>query len=99
MPIIVKPLTSSSNDPKSIVHRAPRTEIGVDSLENAITCAGTAEANFYDGKKLHVILIDESGKAKNLDVRERTGVLQHCIAQGTDLLYLDGCISHQQPKI
>lgn len=82
MPIFVKPLTSSSNDPKAIVNRAPRTEIGVDSLENAITAAGTADASFYDGKKLWMILIDESGKAKNLDVRERTAVLQHCIAQG-----------------
>lgn len=82
MPLIVKPLTSSSNDPKAIVHKAPRTEIGINSLENAITAAGTAEANFYDGKKLWAILVDESGKAKNLDVRERHAVLQHCLSQG-----------------
>lgn len=82
MPIFIKPITSSSNDPKSIVNKAPRNEIGVDSLENSITAAGTAEANFFDGKKAWMLLIDESGKAKNLDVRERTGVLQHCIAQG-----------------
>jgi hypothetical protein len=82
MPLIIKPLTSSSNDPKSIVHKTPSSVIGVDSLENAITCAGTAEANFYDGKKLWGILVDESGKAKNLDVRERHSVLQHCLSQG-----------------
>lgn len=82
MPLFLKPLTSSSNDPKSIVNKTPRTEIGVNSLENSVTAAGTAEANFYDGKMLWAILVDESGKSKNLDVRERHAVLQHCLAQG-----------------
>lgn len=86
MPTIVKPLTSSNTDPKSIIHKAPRTEMGIDSLENKITSAATAESNFYDGKKLWVILVDESGKAKNLDVRERHGVLQHCLSQGNGTL-------------
>lgn len=88
MPLFIKPLTSSSSAPKVIIHQAPATEIGVTGLENAITFASTSESSFYDGKKLWAILIDESGKCKNLDVRERTGVLRHCIAQG------DGSIIH-----
>jgi hypothetical protein len=82
MPLFIKPLTSSSNDPTAIVNQAPKNEIGIESMENAISAAGTADAKFYDGKKLWAILIDESGKAKNIDVRERHGVLQHCISQG-----------------
>jgi hypothetical protein len=82
MPLFIKPLTSSSNDPNSIVNQSPRTEIGIDCLENAISAAGTASSTFFDGKKLWALLIDESGKCTNLDVRERHGVLQHCISQG-----------------
>ena len=81
MPIFCKPLVYT-NPTTSIRNEAPKTELGVEDMGNAITAAGTSEANFYDGKKLWFILVDESGKAKNLDVRERTGVLKHCIAQG-----------------
>lgn len=82
MPIYLKPITSSSNDPTAIVNQSPRTEIGVDCLENSISAAGTSDAKFFDGKKLWALLIDESGKSTNIDVRERHGVLQHCISQG-----------------
>ena len=82
MPMFLKPLTKSNTNPKSIENNTPSNEIGVDSLENAVTAAGTAEASFYDGKKLWAILVDESGKCEKLDVRERHGVVQHCISEG-----------------
>lgn len=81
-PLFLKPITSSNNDPSAIVNQAPKNEFGVDSLENAISASGTSDAKFFDGKKLWGLLIDESGKCKNLDVRDRHNVLQHCIAQG-----------------
>lgn len=82
MPMCFKPLTQSNTSPKSIINKAPANEIGVESLGNQVTAAGTSDASFYDGRKLWYILVDESGKCENLDVRERHGVLQHCISEG-----------------
>lgn len=82
MPIFLKPVTSSNNSPKSIIHKAPANELGVKSLENAISYAETAEPKFYDGMKLAAVLIDESGKVTTLDVRKRHDVIQQCLSQG-----------------
>lgn len=81
MPLCFRPLVYT-NPVTSIVNKVPKNVIGLEDMGNSVTASETSDANYYDGKKLWFILVDESGKAKNLDVRERTGVLLHCIAQG-----------------
>ena len=82
MPMFLKPITSSRNNPDSIIHRAPNSVMGEDSLENAISMAESAQSTAVDGNKYWCMLIDESGKATTVDVRERHGVAMHCISTG-----------------
>lgn len=85
MPLFVKPLTKSTNNPSSIENRAPRTEMGEDALENSIAVAESAQSNSVDGNKYWAMLIDESGKATTLDVRDRHLIAMHCVATGSKI--------------
>jgi len=89
MPLFTLPFSTSGFTPSdTIKNNTPANEFEIRGLQNEITYAETAQSTFYDGKKLIVVLIDESGKTVQVSVDERWIVIKNCLSQG------DGSLIH-----
>ena len=89
-PFFFRPITSSNENPdKEIKFTAGRKKAdGSQSqlqLKSKIDHSATAAANYYDGGKVFWLLVDESGKTKDLNVYERHQQLKQCVAQGAGI--------------
>ena len=86
MPLCLVPYTTSSSSPSSVEYRTPNNEFGLSSLNTAITYASTSSSTFYDGKKLIVAMLDESGKTTSVSVDDRWNVIRNCLTQGNGMI-------------
>lgn len=85
-----RPMTSSNENPNTEINfsasrkRADNSKMQLQ-LKSKIDHSPTATASYYDGGKVFWMLVDESGKTKDIDVYERHQQLKQCVAQGAGI--------------
>lgn len=89
LPFYFSPIWEGNNAPdKGILFNKPSNKVIGDSLGSRIDFATTAEATFYNGKKLHRHISDEEGQQSNkpIDVFYRWSVNKPCLTLGGKII-------------
>lgn len=82
-PLWLAPFTTSYRNTKEVIGLdVGGSEFEYTGLETIMDYAKTANAKYYDGKKMATAMMDEEGKVLETDVAERWRIVKQCLALG-----------------